>query len=83
MSRRASTVLFRLTLVCAVAAGLTACGRKGPLDLPPTASAAPAAEPSAIGPLAPPIGSAAAPAPGSPANPPPPNRAFVLDPLLN
>jgi predicted small lipoprotein YifL len=79
--RRASTVLFRLTLVGALAAGLAACGRKGPLDLPPTAAAAPAQQ-TTTSPLVPPIGSAPTTQPTQ-ANPTPPNRSFVLDPLLN
>jgi predicted small lipoprotein YifL len=78
---RASTVLFRLTLMSALAAGLAACGRKGPLDLPPTAAAAPA-EQTTASPLVPPIGTAPTAKPAQ-ASPTPPNRSFVLDPLLN
>jgi hypothetical protein len=76
-------VLIRLSLVAALALTLTACGRKGPLDPPPTAGVTPTEQP-AVGPIAPPIGSGAAPAP-APANPPstPPNRPFLLDPMLN
>ena len=79
---RTSTVLLRLTLVGAVAAGLAACGRKGPLDLPPTAAAVPAEHPAA-NPLVPPIGGVGPRATPAQANPSPPNRSFVLDPLLN
>jgi predicted small lipoprotein YifL len=74
-------LLFRLTLACAVAVALAGCGRKGALDLPPTAAAA-ATEQPAAGPITPPIGDMAA-RPPSPPAPPPPNRPFALDPLLN
>ena len=67
------------------ALALGGCGRKGPLDLPPTANAAPgaaptdteaerAAQPSVFNPT---YGSDAAPA-ASKGN----KRSFVLDPLL-
>jgi predicted small lipoprotein YifL len=79
--RRASTVLLRLTLVGALAASLAGCGRKGPLDLPPTAAAAPV-EQTTANPLVPPIGTAPTTQPAQ-ASPTPPNRSFVLDPLLN
>src|SRR3569623_2814936 len=75
------TTLFRLGLACALAVGLAACGRKGPLDLPPSDTAgATQQQQSATGPLNPPIGATqppAAPNPGAP------NRPFLLDPLLN
>jgi predicted small lipoprotein YifL len=74
-------------LLCVTALALAGCGRKGPLDLPPTASSQPAAvqgEPataeqaskpsvfnSSYGADAPPAASK-----GS-------KRPFVLDPLLN
>jgi predicted small lipoprotein YifL len=74
-------VLLRLTLVCAVAAALAGCGRKGPLDPPPVAAAATPAEQPAAGPLTPPLGAAAR--PPAPAPSAPPNRPFALDPLLN
>jgi predicted small lipoprotein YifL len=80
------TALFRLGLACALAAGLSACGRKGPLDLPPAESAVvrqqqlQESKESTVTPLRPPIGGTAQPAPQ---NPGAPNRPFLLDPLLN
>jgi predicted small lipoprotein YifL len=81
--RQRRTALFRLALACALAAGLSACGRKGPLDLPPADSAAATQQQqqqSATGPvnpLGPPTQPPAAQNPGAP------NRPFLLDPLLN
>jgi predicted small lipoprotein YifL len=84
----------RLALVAAMAAalGLAACGRKGPLDPPPSAGLAPppayAPRPSLgeenYGPVPPPVGerprtAVAAP---PPATAPPPPKAFFLDFLL-
>jgi predicted small lipoprotein YifL len=74
--------LLRLALIGAIAAllGLTACGRKGPLDPPPAASlaggqAAPAGDtkygPPIIGPD------------GRPLAPAGPNKRIPLDVLLN
>ena len=74
--------------MCLVALTLAGCGRKGPLDLPPTASSAStanvrqptdteaeqAAKPSVFNPS---YGSNAAPVAGKG-----PKRPFVLDPLL-
>jgi predicted small lipoprotein YifL len=76
------TVLFRFGLACALAAGLAACGRKGPLDLPPSDSAAATQQQqqSATGPATPPLGATQPPAAQNPAAP---NRPFLLDPLLN
>jgi predicted small lipoprotein YifL len=82
----------RAAIVLAVAAlALAGCGRKGPLDLPPTGSAQPgsqssaapatdteteqAAKPSVFNPS---YGSDAAPVAGRG-----PKRPFILDPLLN
>jgi predicted small lipoprotein YifL len=80
--RPGHTVLFRLAFACALAAGLAACGRKGPLDLPPADSAAATQQQqSATGPLNPPIGAATQPPAAQ--NPGAPNRPFLLDPLLN
>jgi len=79
---RRSTALFRLAVAMTLAAALAGCGRKGPLDLPPSAAATPAPEQQpAAGPglLASPLGTGA---PAQP-QPAPPNRPFVLDPLLN
>jgi predicted small lipoprotein YifL len=89
----------RLSIPCAVAVALvlplalTACGRKGPLDPPPSAELPVASQPSAaappqtyVDPLTP-IGTAqetrpavaaqALPAPTQPAA-----RSFILDPLI-
>jgi len=80
--RPGHTALFRLALACALAAGLAACGRKGPLDLPPADSAAATQQQqqSATGPVNPLGGSTQPPAAQ---NPGAPNRPFLLDPLLN
>jgi len=83
----------RLALVAAMTAalGLAACGRKGPLDPPPSAGLTPppayAPRPSLgeenYGPAAPPVGERTAVA-GPPAAtaPPPPPKTFPLDFLL-
>jgi len=71
---RLSVRIALAVLVTAIALGLSACGRKGPLDPPPSAAVPP-----------PPAASAADPA-GAPAtaNPPAPTqkKSFLLDPLL-
>ncbi len=79
-SRR--TPLFRFGLACLLVAGLSACGRKGPLDLPPADMAATTQQQqqSATVPVTSPIGGTSQPA--AP-NPGAPNRPFVLDPILN
>jgi predicted small lipoprotein YifL len=75
----------RLALLAAMiaAAGLSGCGRKGGLDLPPTASIAdqqnPGATPGAQG--GPPNHAAAQPTPPPPP-PPPPRTGFLLDFLI-
>jgi predicted small lipoprotein YifL len=77
---RRSTGLFRLAIAVTLAAALGACGRKGELDLPPSAAAPPPEQPATgTGLLTPPLGT------GAPAQPQPgpTNRPFVLDPLLN
>jgi predicted small lipoprotein YifL len=81
VSPRRSTVLFRLGLAITLAVALAGCGRKGPLDLPPAAAApAPAQQPATgTGLMNPPIGASA---PAQP-QPGPPNRPFLLDPMLN
>ncbi len=76
------TALFRFGLACALAAGLAACGRKGPLDLPPADSAAATQQQqqTPTTPMTSPLGGSSQPA--TP-NPGAPNRPFVLDPILN
>ena len=88
---------FRPALIGAMIAVLAVagCGRKGPLDPPPGASATGEAEPQSSGllsPMASPIGggggktSSAEPAlgpDGRPLAPKGPKRSFVLDGLLN
>jgi predicted small lipoprotein YifL len=81
----------RLALVAAMTAalGLAACGRKGPLDPPPSAGLAPppayAPRPSLgeenYGPAPPPVERTAVAAPPAAATPPPP-KTFFLDFLL-
>ena len=73
VARRDRTYLSAAIVVALVAAmGLSACGRKGPLEPPPGSAAAVAA------PIDPTI-------PGAPPPPPPPkpDRPFFLDPLLD
>lgn len=62
-----------MTIAVVAAIGLSACGRKGPLE-PPPGMAATAANPDPI---------AAASAPQTPPPPDKPNRPFILDPLLD
>jgi len=68
------SVRFALALLVTAALGLSACGRKGPLDPPPSAA------------VPPPPPASAADASGAPAtaNPAAPNqkKSFILDPLL-
>ena len=79
---------WAIILLSAAVLALGGCGRKGPLDLPPTASSQqqqpaaaahadtdPASQPSVFNP------SFGADAP--PATPKGPKKPFVLDPLLN
>jgi len=72
---RLSVRIALAVLVTAIALGLSACGRKGPLDPPPSAAVPP-----------PPPAASAADASGAPAtaNPAPPTqkKSFLLDPLL-
>jgi len=72
---RLSVRIALAVLVTAIALGLSACGRKGPLDPPPSAAVPP-----------PPPSASAADASGAPAtaNPPAPTqkKSFLLDPLL-
>ena len=78
---------WALIVLGAVALGLGGCGRKGPLDLPPTASSQPAAavqsDPAADQASKPSVFD-----PSYGANAPPtagrgPKKSFALDPLLN
>lgn len=74
-----------LAAVLIAALGLAACGRKGPLDLPPEASLG---QQSPAPPVVPPPGSTPAAeagfdAQGNPIAPPGQRRGFILDPLLN
>jgi len=82
----------RLALVAAMTAvlGLAACGRKGPLDPPPSAGLIPppayAPRPSLgeenYGPAPPPVGERTAVAAPPAATAPPPPKTFPLDFLL-
>ena len=86
---------FRLALIGALAAslGLAACGRKGPLDLPPSSSVAGDSHASAAGAsglLASPIGGGQAKSSepgvgpdGKPQAPKGPNKRIFLDGLLD
>jgi predicted small lipoprotein YifL len=62
------------------AAGLSGCGRKSGLDLPPTASLT---DPQAAPPGTAPNGQPVPAQQGQPASPPAPPRRFLLDFLLN
>jgi len=75
-------LFFRLALIGALAAslGLAACGRKGPLDPPPSAvSATGKQEPANTNLISSPFEKPASKEQGDRV----PNRSFVLDPLLN
>jgi predicted small lipoprotein YifL len=74
---------FRIALIAALAAsiGLTACGRKGPLDPPPASLAGDQAAPIAADPgdrSKPPLGPD-----GKPIAPGAPNKRIPIDVLLN
>ena len=85
---RPTSQRWAIILLSAAVLALGGCGRKGPLDLPPTASSQPppaaahvdteadqASKPSVFNPS---YGADAAPTAGRG-----PKRSFVLDPLLN
>jgi predicted small lipoprotein YifL len=76
-----------LAAVLAAALGLAACGRKGPLDLPPEAALGQQspAPPVVPGPGEAPVVSQQSgfDAQGNPIAPPGPRRGFILDPLLD
>jgi len=79
---------WTLVLLGVAALALGGCGRKGPLDLPPTASsqqpaAAVQADPSADQASKPSVFNSSYGADAPPAAPKGPKRPFVLDPLLN
>jgi len=85
------SVWSRIALLAVLtgALGLGACGRKGPLDPPPSAAlpapaVAPAAAPGMTGYVpAPAIGAPGTVAPAAAAPPPAaPQKTFILDPLL-
>ncbi|MGE0062209.1 MAG: lipoprotein [Xanthobacteraceae bacterium] len=75
---------FRFALIVALAAtlGLTACGRKGPLDPPPAATAGPAGAPSG-GASADDADAPAATGEDPAAKSQAPNKRIPLDVLLN
>ena len=78
---------WALVALGAAALALGGCGRKGPLDLPPTASAPPAAavqsDPAAEQANKPSVFNSSYGADAMPATPKGPKKPFVLDPLLN
>ena len=84
MSHSSDRLIFRLALIGALAAafGLAGCGRKGPLDPPPSAvSATGQQEPADTSLIGPPAAKPAA-KPASTAGKAP-DTNFILDPLLN
>ncbi len=77
-----------MILVGTAVLALGGCGRKGPLDLPPTASAKDAAAAQANADHEPPVNQPSVFDPSYGANAPPaapkgPKKPFALDPLLN
>jgi predicted small lipoprotein YifL len=86
--RSSSPVWSRAAIVVLAAAtlALAGCGRKGPLDLPPTASAQQQSEAARADAAQATPGSVFDPSFGAnkpPATPKGENKGFVLDPLLN
>ena len=84
MSHSSDRLFFRLALIGALAAafGLAGCGRKGPLDLPPSAvSATGKQEPAKTDLIRSPFEQPAGNAQSSDGKAP--NKSFILDPLLN
>ena len=77
-----TTWLFRMAVAGTIAVSftLTACGRKGPLDLPPRAQAQPVAQQE---PGAPPVQAEVADEYGNPPEPKGQRKGFLLDWLLN
>jgi predicted small lipoprotein YifL len=78
---------WALIVLGAAAFALGGCGRKGPLDLPPTASSQPAAavqsDPAAEQASKPSVFNSNYGADAAPATPKGSKKPFVLDPLLN
>jgi predicted small lipoprotein YifL len=81
-----------LAAIMLAALSLSACGRKGGLDLPPGASLAEPAAPPPVSPGIPSLLPGATPAPtaqngvdaaGNPVVPPAQKKGFFLDPILN
>ena len=81
---------FCLVLVSLAALTLAGCGRRGPLDLPPTAASASSANAAPAAPADPEAAAASRPsvfnpsygADAAPAAPKGGKKAFILDPLL-
>ena len=94
MSLDRSTIPLALAVIVVAALGLSACGRKGPLDPPPSAAipTGPVASSAPGGYSAPAGGTGGTPAEtsaktgfdarGNAVAPPGPNQPFILDPLL-
>jgi len=89
--RRPLRLLFALACASALAAGLSGCGRRGPLELPPEvqergkfldAQEAAKAKPAPLAPGAARPKSVARPIPGTQGYRPPAEHPFPLDPLL-
>ena len=93
MSSIRAVPLLRVAVAGALIAclGLAGCGRKGPLDPPPTAATGEVqpAGPSLTNPMGSPIGTQAKPSDtgvgpdGRPLAPKGEDKPFILDPLLN
>ncbi len=92
LSRSGDRHVLRLAALAALGAAvaLSGCGRKGPLDAPPSASMSPPppdqpslgemSDPNTPGFRRPPREAAVAPPPTAPV--PPEKRTFILDPLI-
>jgi predicted small lipoprotein YifL len=83
---RPSSQGWTVILLSAAVLALGGCGRKGPLDLPPTAQhpvAATPAEAEAAQPSQPNLFNPSSGTDAAPATPKGQKKSFVLDPLLN
>jgi predicted small lipoprotein YifL len=84
---RPSSRGWTIILLSAAVLALGGCGRKGPLDLPPTASsqqpAAARAETEAAQPSQPNLFNPSSGTDAMPATPKGQKKSFILDPLLN